>query len=56
MTKRFRWTRTVIEMAAEIAKQKGVKVKLERDGSITIMPTNQIGNPPDDDVDGLEPW
>lgn len=35
---RYGWNKAAIRMAADIALEKGVIVKLERDGSITISP------------------
>lgn len=38
MEQRFAWSKPAIRMAADIALEKGVSVRLERDGSITVSP------------------
>jgi hypothetical protein len=51
-----RWSAPMLRMAADVAKQKGVTVRLEPDGAITVMPAP---GPSDDDYEedsGLEKW
>jgi hypothetical protein len=55
--KHKRWGSAMITMAADIAKEKGVVVRLEMDGAITVMP-HVVGTAEDEDDEdnGLEKW
>lgn len=52
--RRRRWSVSMIKMAADIAKEKGVTVRLEADGAITVSPP--IATDVTEEEDGLEKW
>lgn len=39
-SERYSWRRAAIRMAADVAKEKDVIIRLERDGSITVSPAD----------------
>lgn len=60
MTRPLRFTRSEIANAALVAKEHGVSVKLDRDGSILLIPANHNGSDldvtPDDPGSSLSGW
>jgi sugar phosphate isomerase/epimerase len=55
--RRKRWSASAIRHAADIAKEKGVTVRLEPDGAIVVIPAGVAqGSEEVDEYDGLEKW
>jgi hypothetical protein len=56
-TNRKRWSYAILRAAAEVAREKGVAIRLNPDGSIDITPRDvEDEGPRQNDSPGLKDW